>query len=96
MTGMSQETPIGLNDVQVCRLFKYALKDDDTLIDAVVEKLYRRMNDFDPGRARKTVELIVDRDTTAGSRFGALLEDLWPRRVSSQPGRIAQTPIELE
>ena len=80
MNGMSHEIPTSLNDVQVFRLFKCALKDDDTLIDANVEKLYRSMKDFDPGRARKTVELIIDRDTTAGSRFGALLEDLWPRR----------------
>jgi hypothetical protein len=80
MTAMSHEIPTGLNDAQVFRLFKCALKDDDTLIDAIVEKLYRSMKDFDPGRARTTVALMVDRDTTAGSTFGALLEDLWPRR----------------
>ena len=51
MNGMSHEIPTSLNDVQVFRLFKCALKDDDTLIDAIVEKLYRSMKDFDPGRA---------------------------------------------
>jgi hypothetical protein len=77
MAGASQEIPKGLNEAQVVRLFKCALKDDDTLMDAIVEKLYRDMKDFDADRARKTIELIVDRDTTAGSRFGALLEELW-------------------
>jgi hypothetical protein len=38
------------------------------------------MKDIDPGRARKTVELIVDRDTTAGSKFRTLLDELWLRR----------------
>jgi hypothetical protein len=40
------------------------------------------MKDFDAGRAKQTVELIVDRDTTAASKFRALLDDLWPRRPS--------------
>ena len=60
------------------------MKDDDTLVDAIVEKLYRSMKDFDPGRAEETIELIVDRDTTAGSKFGALLDDLWLRRLGSR------------
>jgi hypothetical protein len=80
MTGASQQSSTGLNEVQVFRLFKCALKDDDTLVDAIVEKLYCSMKDFDPGRARKTVELIVDRDRTAGSKFRTLLDELWLRR----------------
>ena len=55
----------------------------DTLVDAIVEKLYGTMKDFDAGRAKQTVELIVDRDTTAASNFTALLDDLWPRRSSN-------------
>ena len=43
------------------------MKDDDTLVDAIVEKLYGTMKDFDAGRAKQTVELIVDRDTTSAS-----------------------------
>jgi hypothetical protein len=52
----------------------------DTLVDAIVEKLYGTMKDFDAGRAKQAVELIVDRDTA--SKFRALLDDLWPRRPS--------------
>ena len=63
---------------QIFRLFKCALKDDDTLVDAIVERLYRKMKELDLERAEDTIELIVDRDVAAGSRFRALLNDLWP------------------
>ena len=83
MSETGQEIPAGLNEFHVVRLFKCAVKDDDTLFDAIVEKLYGTMKDFDAGRAKQTVDLIVDRDTTAGSNFKALLDDLWPRRPSN-------------
>jgi hypothetical protein len=78
MSETGRETPAGLNEFHVVRLFKCAVKDDDTLVDAIVEKLYGTMRDFDAGRAKQTVELIVDRDTTAASKFRAMLDDLAP------------------
>jgi hypothetical protein len=83
MTGRSQKIPKGLTEAQVFRLFKCAVKDDDGLVDAIVERLYCSMKEFDANRADDTVELIVDRDTTAGSKFSALLDDLWTRRSAS-------------
>ena len=83
MSGTGGEIPIGLSELQVVRLLKCAVKDDDTLVDAIVEKLYGIMKDFDAGRAKQTVELIVDRDTTAASQLRALLDELWPRRASN-------------
>jgi hypothetical protein len=83
MSGMGGEIPSGLNEFHVVRLFKCAVKDDDTLVDTIVEKLYGTMKDFDAGRAKQAVELIVDRDTTAASKLRALLDDLWPCRASS-------------
>jgi hypothetical protein len=83
MTGTSRKIPTSLTEAQVFRLFKCAVKDDDTLVDAIIERLYRTMKDFDANRARDTVELIVDRDTTAGSKFAALLNDLWTRRSAT-------------
>jgi hypothetical protein len=56
------------------------VKDDDTLVDAIIERLYRTMKDFDASRANETVELIVDRDATAGQRFRGLLDDLLSRQ----------------
>ena len=83
MTGTSRKIPTSLTEAQIFRLFECAVKDDDTLVDAIMEKLYRAMKDFDANRADDTVELIVDRDTTAGSKFRALLDDLWTRRSAS-------------
>jgi hypothetical protein len=83
MSATGREISTGLNEFHVVRLFKCAVKDDDTLVDAIVEKLYGTMKDYDAGRAKQTVELIVDRDTTAASNFTALLDDLWPRRSSN-------------
>jgi len=82
MSGTGGEISIGLNEFQVVRLFKCAVKDDDRLIDAIVEKLYGTMKDFDARRTKQTVELIVDRDTTATSKLRALLDDLLPARPS--------------
>jgi hypothetical protein len=78
MTGTGGRIATGLDESQIFRLFKCAVKDDDTLVDAIVERLYRKMKELDLERAEDTVELIVDRDVAAGSRFRALLNDLWP------------------
>ena len=83
MFATGREIPSGLNESQVVRLLKCAVKDDDMLVDAIVEKLYGTMKDFDAGRAKQTVELIVDRDTRAASKLKALLDDLWPLRPSN-------------
>ncbi len=72
--------PTGLNEIQVSRLFKCAVKDDETLIDGIVERLYRTIKDADPRRADRTVGLIVDRDATAGPMLMALLDEVLPDR----------------
>ena len=53
MSGTRREIATGLNEFQVVRLFKCAVKDDGTLVDVIVEKLYGIMRDFDAGRAKK-------------------------------------------
>jgi hypothetical protein len=83
MTGTSRKIPTSLTEAQIFRLFKCAVKDDVTLVDAIIERLYRTMKDFDANRANDTVELVVDRDATAGLKFRALLDDLWTRRSAS-------------
>ena len=40
MSGTGREIGKGLNEFQVIRLFKCAVKDDDTLVDAIIDKLY--------------------------------------------------------
>ena len=71
----------GLTELQAIRLFKAAIKDDDSLVDTVLEKVYAAMKAFDRERAYDTVVLIVDRDETAPSRLQSLLEEMRTRRV---------------
>ncbi len=72
--------PTGLNEIQISRLFKCAIKDDETLIDGIVERLYRTIKEADARRAERTVGLTVDRDETAGPMLMALLDELLPDR----------------
>ena len=74
---MTERTPQGLNVMlqsvgecrltknQVFRLWKCAVKDDDKLVDAVIEKLYEEMIAFDLARAQTVMQLIIDRDEAA-------------------------------
>jgi hypothetical protein len=78
MTGERLRSRTGLDEIDVFRLFKCAVKDDDALVDAIIEKLYCKMKEFDLERAERAIELIVDRDTEAASRFRALLDDMKP------------------
>ena len=74
MTAPVRTIPTGLNEIQISRLFKCAVKDDETLIDGIVERLYRTIKDD------RTVGLIVDRDATAGPMLMALLDEVLPDR----------------
>ena len=78
---MTERTPQSLNVMlqsvrecrltknQVFRLWKCAVKDDDKLVDAVIEKLYEEMIAFDIAR-------IIDRDEAALPAFRDLLQDV--------------------
>ena len=61
---------------QVFRLWKCAVKDDDKLVDAVIEKLYEEMIAFDLARAETVMQLIIDRDEAAVPTFRGLLQDI--------------------
>ncbi len=65
-----------LTKEQVFRLWKCAVKDDDKLLDAVIEKLYEEMIAFDLARAEFVMQLIIDRDEAAAPTFRALLLEI--------------------
>jgi hypothetical protein len=85
---MTERTPQNLNVIlqgvrgcrltkdQVFRLWKCAVKDDDKLVDAVIEKLYEEMVVFDFARAETVMQLIIDRDEAATPTFRGLLQDI--------------------
>ena len=64
-----------LTPEQVFRLWKCALKDDDKLVDAAIEKLYEEMIAFNPARAESVIRMIIDRDDAAETIFRGLLRD---------------------
>ena len=65
-----------LTKEQVFRLWKCAVKDNDKLMDAAIEKLYEEMIAFDPARAEFVVQLTINRDDTAELTFRGMLRDM--------------------
>jgi len=65
-----------LSKEQVFRLWKCAVKDNDKLVDAVIEKLYEEMIAFDPARAESVVQQTINRDETAELTFRGMLRDM--------------------
>ena len=76
-----------LTQEHVYRLWRCAVKDDDKLIDTVIEKVYDEMIIFDPERADFVMQLIIDRDEIAGHIFRTLLQDIKTVRASAAKGR---------
>jgi hypothetical protein len=85
MTGIVQSMPTTLNEHQISRLFKCAVKDDETLIDTIVERLYGKMKEFDGRRADQTVGLKVDRDATGGATLRAFLDEVSCLTAADEP-----------
>jgi hypothetical protein len=65
-----------LTKEQVFRLWKCAIKDDDRLADALIQKIYDAMIVFDPKRAETVIRLIVDRHEAAERAFQDFLPDI--------------------
>jgi hypothetical protein len=61
---------------QVYRLWKCAIKDDDRLADALIQKIYDGMIAFDSKRAETVITLMVDRHEAAEPAFLDLLRDI--------------------
>ncbi len=65
-----------LTEEQVYRLWRCAIKDDEKLLDTLLEKVYDDMIAFDTERADTVMQLIIDRDEVAGLTFRTLLRDI--------------------
>ena len=72
-----------LTKEQVYRLWKCAIKDDDSLADALIQKIYDTMIAFDPKRAEIVIRLIVDRHEAAEPTFHRLLRDITMRLTNT-------------
>jgi hypothetical protein len=65
-----------LTQEQVFRLLRCAIKDDDELVDQIIDQVYENIIAFDYKRAESVIELIVRRSVTAKWAFRALLQDM--------------------
>jgi hypothetical protein len=65
-----------LTEDQVFRLLRCAIKDDDELVDQIIDQVYENIVAFDYKRAESVIELIVRRSVTAKWAFHALLKDM--------------------
>jgi hypothetical protein len=66
----------------VFRLWRCAIKDDDTLVEDIIRQLYENIIAFDCQRAESVIELLVRRNAAAGYAFRSLLRDM---RVKGEP-----------
>jgi len=78
-----------LTKEQVFRLWRCAIKDDDKLIDELIEQIYENIIAFDGKRAECVVELVVRRSVTAGYALRSLLADM---RAAGAPALLASPP----
>jgi hypothetical protein len=65
-----------LTKEQVFRLWQCAIKDDDELVDEIIERVYENIVAFDYKRAESVIELVVRRSVTARWVFRSLLKDM--------------------
>ena len=65
-----------LTKEQIYRLWKCAIKDDDSLADVLIQIIYDTMIAFDPKRAETVIGLIMDRHETAEPAFQDFLRDI--------------------
>jgi hypothetical protein len=79
-----------LTKEQVFRLWKCAIKDDENLIDEMIQQIYEHIIAFDCQRAECVIELIVRRNASAICAFRALLRDM--RMVDAPLGLLDQRP----
>jgi hypothetical protein len=79
-----------LTKEQVFRLWKCAIKDDDSLIDEMIQQMYEHIIAFDCQRAESVIELVVRRNASAICAFRALLRDM---RVVGAPLALLDPPV---
>ena len=65
-----------LTEEQTFRLWRSAIKDDDKLIDEMIQKVYEQIIAYDRTRSEAVMQLTVRRNAAAGWAFRALFEDM--------------------
>lgn len=74
-----------LTDQQLFRLWSAAIKDDEKLVDEVIQRVYDDMIVFNRDRSTGVMAMIIRRTAAAGCAFGALLKDIGQFRGFARP-----------
>ena len=88
--GLPSRSRPALTQEQVFRLLRCAIKDDDDLVDEIIEQVYENIVAFDYKRAECVIELIVRRSVTARWAFRSLLKDM---RTVGPPAALLASPL---
>jgi hypothetical protein len=63
-----------LTEEQIFRLWRSAIKDDDKLVDEVIQHVYEEIIAYDHARSEAVMQLTIRRNASAGCAFRALLK----------------------
>ena len=74
--GLPNRPRPALTREQVFRLLRCAIKNDEELVDEIIEQVHENMLAFDDKRAECVIELIVRRKVSARWAFRSLLKDM--------------------
>ena len=88
-------TRVGLSSHAIFRLWKMALKDDETLLDEVISSVHEQMSSLDQARAEQVMSLIIRRHRDAKEAFKATLMAI---RMQSRPpvaGAKSSDPVRV-
>jgi hypothetical protein len=75
---------IALNEEQIFRLWRAAIKDDDKQLDEVIRRVYGDMIAYDRNRSEDVIYLTITRSVGAGRALSDLLGDI-PMPSGSDP-----------
>ena len=67
---------VALSEEQIFRLWRAAVKDDDTQLDEVIRRVHRDMIERHRDRFEEVMYLAITRDVSAGAALAELLNDM--------------------
>ena len=91
--GLPSRPRTALTQEQVFRLLRCAIKDDEELVDEMIEQVYQDIICFDYKRAEFVIEQIVRRSVTARWAFRSILKDM---RTVGAPAALLASPLLAE
>jgi hypothetical protein len=77
-------TRAGLSSHAIFRLWKAALKDDETLLDEAIASVHEQMTSLDQARAEHVMSLIIRRQRDSKKAFKSMLMAIGTRKAPTE------------